>query len=408
MSELPRSFVAVGGGQATASAVRTLRRRGFEGRVTVLADEPHAPYQRPPLSKEFLRGESTTAELTCLDEPWCLAHDVELLRGTRAVSVEPGRVRLEDGASVPGDAVLLATGARPRRLAGFDEERVVYLRTLDDAERLRELFASAERLVIIGGGLIGSEVASSARAEGLAVTVLEALRLPMLGQLGPSLARWYADLHREFGVDLRCAQRISTVESTTGGVVVRTEDDVFEADLIVVAVGAEPNDSVALESGLALAPAGGIVIDENCRTAMPGIFAGGDVAAYPSGDRHMRFEHFDNAVQQGTAVARALIGKPGRAVDRAPWFWSDQYGFGLQFVACPHPDAQLVVRGSIAERNFLACYLRDGTLEAAFAVGRGDEIPAVKELITAGSPVSSQTILDEETDLFELLDSATV
>ncbi|GLY69883.1 NAD(P)/FAD-dependent oxidoreductase [Amycolatopsis taiwanensis] len=406
MSQLPRSFVAVGGGQATATAVRLLRRRGFDGPVTVLAGERHAPYQRPPLSKEFLRGESTVEEATLLDEAWCIANEVDLRLGTRAESVEPGKVRLEDGSVVPGDAILLATGARSRRLPGVEGDRVLYLRTLDDAIRLRDLLSSAERIAIVGGGLIGSEVASSARDAGVAVTVLEAGTLPMLTQLGPRMARFYADLHREFGVDFRCGQEIGAVDSTADGVVVRTADGAVEADLVVVAVGAAPNDEIAEKSGLAVDPVrGGIVVDDACRTAMPGVFAAGDVAARAVGEGFVRVEHFDNAVRQGTAVAKTLIGKPAGAVDDTPWFWSDQYELGMQFLCRPHPDADLVVRGSVPERDFTAFYTTDGVVHAAFAMGRGGEIPAVKQLITMGLPVSAEALADDDTDLFELLDT---
>lgn len=408
MSPLSRGFVAVGGGQATASAVRQLRRRGFDGPVTVLCEETYPPYQRPPLSKEFLRGADTVEDVTVLDPVWCRDHDVDLRLGTRAEAVAPGTVRLADGSAVSASAVLLATGARSRRLPGVDGDRVIYLRTLDDAIRLRDLLAGAERIAVVGGGLIGSEVASSARELGIAVTVLESAQLPMLPQLGPRLARFYADLHREFGVDLRCGQEVGAVDTTRDGVVVHTADGVVEADLVVVAVGAAPNDLIAVRSGLAVDTArGGIVVDDQGRTAMPGVFAAGDVAARTVGGQFVRVEHFDNAVRQGTAVAKTLTGKPTDLADQTPWFWSDQYGLAMQFVCRPRPDAELVVRGSIADRDFTALYLTDGVVHAAFTVGRGDEIPAVKQLITTGTALPVASLADGDTDLFELLDTIT-
>lgn len=412
MPDLPRSFVAVGGGQATATAVRLLRRRGFDGAVTVLSDETWAPYQRPPLSKEFLRGESTAEDAILLDEAWCAANSVHMRLGALAESVAPGEVRLADGSVIPGDAILLATGARARRLPGVEGSRVIHLRTLDDAARLRDLLPSAERIAIVGAGLIGSEVASSAREAGVAVTVLEAGILPMLTQLGPRMARFYADLHREFGVDLRCGQEIGAVDSTADGVAVRTAAGCVEADLVVVAVGAVPNDQIAEKSGLIVDPVrGGIVVDDACRTAMPGVFAAGDVASRAVGDEFVRVEHVDNAIGQGSTVAKALLGKPAsgpaNGTTETPWFWSDQYGLSMQFVCHPRPGAEIVIRGSVADRDFTAFYLADGTVHAAFAVDRGDDIPAAKQLIALGLPVPVEALADDGTDLFDILDTIT-
>jgi 3-phenylpropionate/trans-cinnamate dioxygenase ferredoxin reductase subunit len=249
-------------------------------------------------------------------------------------------------------------------------------------------------------------VASSAREVGIAVTVLEVGALPMLAQLGPRMARFYADLHRELGVDLRCGQEISAVDGTAEGVAVRTAGGTVEADLVVVAVGAVPNDLIAQRSGLALDPAGGgIIVDNACRTAMPGVFAAGDIAARAVGDRYVRVEHVDNATTQGTAVAKALIGKPPSGADETPWFWSDQYGLDLQFVCRPRPGAELGVRGNVADRDFTAFYTTDGVVHAAFAVDRGRDIPAAKQLIALGLPVAAEALADDDIDLFELLDT---
>jgi 3-phenylpropionate/trans-cinnamate dioxygenase ferredoxin reductase component len=406
MSDLPRSLVTVGAGQTAVAAVRLLRRRGFHGRVTVLSDELHAPYQRPPLSKEFLRGETEPEDLTLLDEAWCAGNDVELRLGVRAEFVAAGVVRLSDGSELTSDAILLATGVSARRLPGVGGDRVVYLRTLDDAARLRGMLSAAERIAVVGGGLIGSEVASAARESGIAVTVLEAGALPLLSQLGPEMAGFYAGLHRQYGVDLRCGQEIGAVDETAGGVVVRTAAGDVEADLVVVAVGAVANDEIARVSGIPVDPVrGGIVVDDGCRTAVPGVFAAGDVASRAVGDGFVRVEHVDNATTQGTAVAKALIGKPVGPADEVPWFWSDQYELGLQFVGRPRPGAEIVVRGSVDDRDFTAFYLADGCVHAAFAVDRGGDVPAAKQLIASGLPVSPAALADEDTDLFDLLDT---
>jgi 3-phenylpropionate/trans-cinnamate dioxygenase ferredoxin reductase component len=408
----PATVVAVGAGQATVSAVRLLRRRGFDGRLVVLGDEPHAPYQRPPLSKEYLRGDADLDDVTILDPAWCSTNDVELRLGTRAERICPDgsarRVHLAGGEELVADAVLVATGVRARPLPGVDGERVAYLRTLDDADRLRTLLPSARRIAIIGAGLIGSEVAASARDLDVEVTCLEAAPLPLLGQLGPQMARVYAEMHRENGVDLRLAQQIASVAETASGVVVGTAaGDTVEADLLVVAVGAVPNDELARASGLPIDPvAGGVLVDAECRTAVEGVFAAGDIASRfdPATGRHVRVEHSDNAGRQGTAVARALLGQSVAAEEPA-WFWSDQYDFGLQFVGSPRPDATLVVRGSVPDRDFAAFYLHDGRVHAAFAVDRGGDVTAARELIARGVPVPDAALADEDVDLLTLLDA---
>jgi 3-phenylpropionate/trans-cinnamate dioxygenase ferredoxin reductase component len=412
VSPTPATVVAVGAGQASVSAVRTLRRRGFGGRLVVIGAERHAPYQRPPLSKEYLRGDADLDDVTILDPSWCGTNDVELLLGTRAERISHDatahRVHLAGGGEIVADAVLVATGVRARRLPGVAGDRVVHLRDLDDADRLRALLPGAGRVAIVGAGLIGSEVAASARDLGVEVTCLEAADLPLLAQLGPRMARVYAELHRENGVDLRLGQRIESVAETPSGVVVRTgAGAVVEADLLVVAVGAVPDDELARASGLAIDPvAGGVLVDAGCRTSVEGVFAAGDVASRfdPAAGRHVRVEHSDNAGRQGTAVAKALLGQPG-AAEEPPWFWSDQYELGLQFVGSPRPDATVVVRGSLDERDFTAFYLHEGRVHAAFAVDRGGDVMAARELISRRVAVPEAVLADEDTDLLTLLDT---
>lgn len=407
MPDLPRSLVTVGGGQAAVAAVRMLRRRGFDGSLTVLSDEPHLPYQRPPLSKDFLRGETGSADLVLLDEAWAAANDVVLRQGSAAAAVAPGEVQLVDGSRVNADAVLLATGVRARTLPGVAGERVVHLRTVADAVRLRDALPTIERLAVVGGGLIGAEVASSARDRGIDVTVLEAGQLPMLGQLGPRMAEFCAELARDHGVDLRCGQEIGSIEETSGGVAIRTATGRVEADLVVVAVGSVPNDELARAAGVATDPVrGGIVVDNSCRTSAPGVFAAGDVATRAVGEGYLRTEHVDNATTQGGTVARALLGKPAPPAE-APWFWSDQYDLNLQFVGHAPPEAEIVVRGSVADRDFTAFYLSDGRVRAAFAVERGGDVPAARQFLALGTPVPREVLADDDQDLFDLLDSIT-
>ena len=408
-SSNPASLVTIGAGQAAVTAVRTLRRRGHDGHIVVLSDEPHEPYQRPPLSKEYLRGDADLADVTILDAAWCAAHDVELRLGTRAERVDAaaGGVRLAGGGEVAADAVLVATGVRPRRLPGIDGERVVHLRGLDDADRLRALLPEAERVAVIGGGLIGSEVAASARDLGVDVTCLEAAPLPMLDRLGPDMARAYVELHRDNGVDVRTGQQVRSVTETGSGVVVRTAaGEQVEADLLVVAVGAVTDDALAHASGLAVDPvAGGVLVGADGRTSVERVYAAGDAASRfdPLTGRHLRCEHLDAAGRQGSAVAGALLGLPAAAEEPA-WFWSDQYEIGLQFVGTPVPGATVVVRGAVEERDFIAFYLADGRVHAAFAMDRGGDVPAARQLVALGRPVQQAALADEDTDLFDLLD----
>ena len=407
MPDLPRSLVTVGAGQAAVAAVRMLRRRGFDGPVTVLSDEPHLPYQRPPLSKDFLTGESGSADLVLLDEAWAAANDVVLRPGSAAVAVGAGEVQLADGSRIGADAVLLATGVRARTLPGVTGERVLHLRTVADATRLRDALPTVERLAVVGGGLIGAEVASSARERGIDVTVLEAGPLPMLGQLGQGMAEFCAGLARDHGVDLRCGQEIGSIEETPGGVVIRTAAGPVDADLVVVAVGSVPNDELARAAGIATDPLrGGIVVDDSCRTSVPWVFAAGDVATRAAGAGYLRTEHVDNATTQGGTVARALLGKPVPPAE-APWFWSDQYDLNLQFVGHAPDDAEIVIRGSVTERDFTAFYLSDGCVRAAFAVERGGDVPAARQLLALGTPVPRDALADDDQDLFDLLDSIT-
>ncbi|WP_344025722.1 NAD(P)/FAD-dependent oxidoreductase [Pseudonocardia kongjuensis] len=404
MNDLPRSLVTVGAGAAAVAAVRTLRRRGFDGPVTMLSDEPHAPYQRPPLSKEFLRSDTPPEDLVLLDPAWADANGVDLRLGARAAAVRPGGVTLAGGGTVAADAVLLATGVRARTLPGVAGERIVHLRTVDDAARLRDALPGVERLVVVGGGLIGAEVASTARERGIAVTVLEAGVLPMLGQVGLEMAGFCADLARAHGVDLRCGQEIASVTPTGGGVLVGTASGPVEADLVVVAVGSVPNDGLARDAGIATDPVrGGIVVDGTGRTSAPGVFAAGDVATRAAGSGFVRVEHVDNATTGGTAVARELLGLPAQDPGE-PWFWSDQFELNLQVVGHPPAAADVVVRGSVADGDFTAFYLTDGRVRAAFAVERGGDVPAVRQLIALGEPVPAAALADDDTDLFDLLD----
>lgn len=371
-----RTFVVVGANLAGGRAVETLLAEGFEGRIVLIGEEPDPPYERPPLSKELLRGEDTPLFLR--DDSFYDAIDLRL--GVRAAQLDPsGSVTLEDGETISFDACLLATGGRPRTL---DIEGGRYLRTLRDALSLREALAERPPVVVIGAGFIGAEVAASARTIGCNVTMLEMLDVPLQRVLGPELGRAYADIHRDHGVDLRLGYDVSTHEFGPD-------------DVILVGVGIVPNVELALEAGIECD--NGILVDEFCRTSQPLVFAAGDVAR-PRGA--MRIEHFQNAQNQGAAAAKAMLGT-GEPFHEVPWFWSDQYDVNLQILG--HPTGEPIVRGSLDARDFVAFYVNGPHLVAATAMNRGKEISIARRLIERKIPVEAEQLRDEDVALRSLL-----
>ncbi|MFF2110569.1 NAD(P)/FAD-dependent oxidoreductase [Rhodococcus koreensis] len=399
------TIVTIGAGQTAAVAARTLRRRGFDGRILLVGDEPHAPYQRPPLSKEFLAGQEDRESLMLLPDAWRDQQNVELLTGTTVTRIDAsgGSVELSDGRSIAADAVLVATGGRPRTMpvTGPAPERVHYLRTIDDAERLAAQLRPGVRLVLIGGGFVGLEIAATARTLGAEVTVLEADAVPLARILGPEMGDICTRLQRENGVTVRGGVRVDAVTTRPDGVLIALEGgDVIEADVVVVGIGIVPNVEVAQASGLAVD--GGILVDAQGRTSVPRVYAAGDVAARFSdaAGRHVRVEHFDNASKQGAATANLMLGRVG-AVDPAHWFWSDQFGKNIQFTgAATYTD--LVFRGDADSGEFTAFYLDRGVVRGAFTLDRGEEIGAARELI--GRAIAPARLADESVDLFDLMD----
>lgn len=397
-----RAVSLIGGGQAAAVAARTLRRRGFDGRVDIIGAEAEVPYQRPPLSKEYL---ATGADdgLHLLTPAWCDANDVHLHLGRRATRVRPdsGSVELADGVQIRADGVILATGSRPRRLHNVSGSRVHYLRTLEDANGLRTQLVAGAHLIVIGAGFIGSEVASTASIRGLRVTMVETLEVPLQHALGPLMGAVYERLHRSHGIIMRLHESVESVTEHPGGVVVTTSGGTIEGDLVVVGIGVEPNVDVAERSGIAVG--NGILVDEFCRTSMPNVYAAGDVAnhLHPLFGERLRVEHFDNANRQGAAAADNLLGRTA-PYDNPHWFWSEQYDTNLQYVGHATRWDDLVIRGHTDELEFCAFYLRDGLIQAAFAMDRGTDIAIAKELIADRVHVDAQVLADEDIDLAEL------
>ncbi|MDH6197853.1 3-phenylpropionate/trans-cinnamate dioxygenase ferredoxin reductase subunit [Mycobacterium frederiksbergense] len=400
-----RTFVTVGAGQAAAVAARTLRRRGFDGRIVLVGEEPHTPYQRPPLSKEFLSGTEGLESLQILPEKWLADNDVQIRTGAEVTRVDPGsrRVELASGAPIEADAVLFATGGRARRLPvpGPRPDLVHYLRTVDDAIALQRRITPGSRLAIIGAGFIGLEIAATARGLGAEVTVLEAAPMPLANIIGPRLGAELVRIHQDRGVDVRTGVTVEQLHTTADGVVVGCGTDApLEADAVLIGIGIVANTEVAAASGLQVQD--GIVVDAQGRTSIPHIYAAGDVARRYSAraGRHVRFEHFDNANRQGAAVANAMLGRDA-VNDDAPWFWSDQYDHNLQLLG--EATADLVIRGNPDTNDFTAFYLDDGLLRGVFTSDRGEDVMVGRELL--GRRIERAVLEDEDTDLWELVET---
>jgi NADPH-dependent 2,4-dienoyl-CoA reductase/sulfur reductase-like enzyme len=375
---MDQTFVVVGSGLAAAKAVEELRTEGFAGSVVVFGDEPHLPYERPPLSKGFLTGADPLDVAFVHDPDWYDQADVDLRLGTGVTAVDLAAHEVVTAAGRQRyDKLLLATGATPRHLAMADDSGapVAYLRTIEDSQRLKDSFGPGFRVAIIGAGWIGLEVAAAARGAGSEVVVLESLELPLLRVLGPEIAQTFADLHREHGVDLRTSVQVSGVERKDGAAVVRLADGTaIEADLLVVGVGVSPNDALAREAGLATD--NGVLVDERLRTSDPDVYAAGDVAnhQHPVLGRRIRVEHWDTAIEQGKAAARNMLGLDV-SYDRLPYFFSDQYDLGMEYVGSVGPDGYddvLVSPGNEAGA-FTAYWLRDGIVQAAMQANDWDE-----------------------------------
>ena len=385
------SVSIVGASLAGYWAAETLRRDGFKGRISLIGDEPHAPYDRPPLSKKFLVGDLEDDRLPLTTAEKLADLGLEMRLGCRATGLDVATRTLEvDGVAEPYDGLLIATGARWRNLPGTVGLAGVHtLRTRDDAEAIRDALANgARRVVVVGAGFIGAEVASTAIGRGAEVTMVEALEAPFGRVLGVEMGAVMADVHRRHGVDLRTGVGVDEVLGDDRLAGVRLADGAtLEADLLVVGIGVVPNTDWLEGSGLTLDD--GVVCDETCLAA-PDVAAAGDVARWPN-PRYgevMRVEHWDNAVQQGVHAARRLLQSDEEATPYAPvpWFWTDQYDRKVQLAGRPHTDDEVrVVAGSTAEHRFAAFYGRDGRFTAALGMNRPRQVMQSKGLLDAGA-----------------------
>jgi len=404
-------IVVVGGGVAAAKAVETLRDEGYAGPVTVLAEEPLLPYDRPPLSKGVLKGEDEPDSTTVLEQDWYVEHDVDVRLGSAAVGLDPDghTVRTAAGSDLPYDRLLLATGSRVRTLPvpGADLTGVLTLRRLEDSVRLRDAFASGPRVVVVGAGWIGLEVAAAARSHGCEVTIVSP-EPPLVRALGSAMSEVFAVAHRDNGVDLRIGPGIEQLRGDGRVEAVVTDDaQVLPADLVVVGVGVAPQTGLAAGAGLALDdPTGGVRVDGSLRTSHPDVLAAGDVASWPCaplGDRMVRVEHWANAHDGGITAGRVLAGKD--VVHEAlPFFFTDQYDIGMEYVGhVADPDAaQLVTRGDAAGREFVAFWLVDGRLDAGMHLNVWDATDGLKALIESRRELDPARLADPEVPLAEV------
>jgi 3-phenylpropionate/trans-cinnamate dioxygenase ferredoxin reductase component len=400
------TFVIIGAGMAGGKAVETLREEGFDGRIVLLGGEADRPYERPPLSKDYLRGESERNGIYLQEDPsWYSEHEVELRTGTVVASLDVnGRVVVLDGGErIDYDALLLATGAEPKRLPlpGADLPGVHVLRTVEDSDSLRAVLDAGGRLVVIGAGWIGCEVAASARQRGMEVTVVESLSVPLERVLGPELGAFYRDVHIDHGADLRLGDGVDAIEGADRAERVRTSSGAsIDCDAVLVAIGVAPR--TALAEGV-LDVDNGILVDEGLRTSVDGVFAAGDVANqdHPMLGR-LRVEHWANALEQGPAAARAMLGQDV-SYDRVPYFFSDQYDVGMEYAGHSRPDDEVVFRGDPATREFIAFWMRDGRVSAGMNVNVWDVNEHIQALVRDRATIDSDRLRDPDAALEELV-----
>ncbi|MDQ0834472.1 3-phenylpropionate/trans-cinnamate dioxygenase ferredoxin reductase subunit [Streptomyces achromogenes] len=406
--------VIVGASLAGAKAAQTLREEGFDGPLVLIGDESERPYERPPLSKGYLTGKDAREQIYVHPPQWYAEHNVDLRLGMAVTAVDPAarEVTLADGKRVGYGKLLLATGSSPRRLPvpGADLKRVLYLRRVEDSDQIKEAFQSASRAVVIGAGWIGLETTAAARAAGVEVTVLEMAELPLLRVLGREVAQVFADLHRDHGVDLRFGAQLAEITGSAGAADgVRLSDGTrIDADVVIVGVGITPNIGLAQEAGLEVD--NGIRVDERLRTSYPDIYAAGDVANafHPLLGKHIRVEHWANALHQPQTAAKAMLGQQDAVYDRVPYFFTDQYDLGMEYAGYVEPGGydQVVFRGDVAGREFIAFWLAGNRVLAGMNVNTWDVNDQLQALVRTAHPVDIHMLTDPQVPLEALLLSA--
>ena len=401
------TFVIVGGGLAGAKAIEGARGSGFAGRVLLIGAEPHLPYERPPLSKDVLRGDAPGSSAEVAGEDFIKEHAVDIITGTAVDQIDlvERRVRLEgaSGAMVPFDALLLATGSAPRpiRVPGADLEGVHYLRTLEDAETLRAAIRSGARVAVIGAGWIGTEVAASARQMGAEVVMIDPGEVPLQRPLGSEIGEVFRSLHADHGVELRMGAQVTELRGTGRVEQVVLGDQTEPADVVVVGIGVEPVIGLAKDAGLEID--NGILVNEYLGTSAAGVYAAGDVAnafhfRYNS---HIRVEHWSNAVHQGTTAGRNATG-PLEPYTRLPFFFSDQYDLGMEFVGMNGDADEVLIRGDVRDRKFIAWWHNGGVVSAAMNVNIWDVSDDLRTIVEANARFDPAHLIDQDIAISEL------
>jgi 3-phenylpropionate/trans-cinnamate dioxygenase ferredoxin reductase subunit len=401
------TIAIIGASLAGASAAVTLRQEGFDGDILLIGAEAHLPYERPPLSKQYLRGEAPFEKSLVRPAVFYEQNRIDLLLGVRATAIKPADhiIELDTGRRVRYDQLLIATGVRNRRppIPGLHLPGVFDLRSVDDANRLRHEISAGRRAVVIGMGFIGAEVAATLRLEGVDVVSVDPSPTPLFHVLGRQVGNVVAELHREHGVEMIFDDVVTGFEGNARLERVVTKRGLrIACDFAVVGIGVEPVTDFAGDSGIAID--NGILVDEHCRTNVDGIYAAGDVANHyhPAFKRRIRVEHWQNAMRQGAAAARSILGQ-SRPYDDVHWFWSDQYDVNLQYAGSHSNSNHVVVRGSLDNRAFLAFYLNEERVGAIVAMNRGKELRRAMPLIAARSVVDPRQLEDEDVDLHALL-----
>jgi NADPH-dependent 2,4-dienoyl-CoA reductase/sulfur reductase-like enzyme len=408
MNELPgqsldAAVVIIGSGQAGGRAAEALRLGGHVGPITMIGEESHPPYERPALSKGFLSDASLEQIAWVRPSAWYAESGITLMRGRRAMRIDrtQSAVELDDRSRTPYQCLILTTGtrARPLVLEGADHPRVSYLRTVEDSQRLQRCLGEGARIVVIGAGFIGMEVAAAALSRGCAVTVLELADLPMARGIPPLVGSFYADLHRERGVDLRTSTSVRRITDENGRALVHADNgETFLADAVVVGIGVIPNVDLAQEAGLEIE--NGIVVDEYGRTADSRIYAAGDVSSHfnPLLGRRVRLESWQNAQNQAIAVARNILGA-AQPYAEVPWFWSDQFDLNLQIAGIPQPGDEVVRRGVLGQGPVVFFHVRDGKLAAAIGINSARDVRFGKQIIALGGAPSAAELADASISL---------
>lgn len=402
-SSSPSTIVIVGTGQAGGSCAVELRKRGFEGRIILVGDEPHIPYKRPPLSKAYLAGDASLDSLYVMHAPKLEEAGIECVQGVAVERIdrESKRVTLADGSELAYDKLVLATGgrARPLPIPGADADNVFLLRTIADVDRIKQHCQPGRRVAIVGGGFIGLEAAAVATKLGLEVTVLEGMDRVLSRVTSPEVSAFFERIHREAGVNLRTGVSVTAFEAGADSTDAILDDgERVPADFVIIGIGLIPNIELAADAGLEVD--NGIVVDEHTRTSDPDIHAVGDCTSHPNAlvGGHIRLESVQNAMEQGRAAAVNLSGDatPYQAV---PWFWSDQYDVKLQMAGVSAGYDDCVVRGEPDEHSFSVFYLRDGCLIAADAINRAKDFMMAKKLVTSECRPDREQLADDEVPL---------